>query len=93
MAVVLMDVAIGDGSHPNPAGLLAPVAADVLASGAAVVAYVLGTELDLNTSTSNGASSEKPVVWYPKPRPEVLSPPQRSSIEIPPSSTRSCRFA
>jgi len=46
VAVVLMDVVLGDGSHPNPAGLLAPVAAEIVASGACVVAYVLGTEGD-----------------------------------------------
>lgn len=46
VAVVLLDVVLGDGAHPNPAGLLAPVAAKVVESGAAVVAYVLGTEHD-----------------------------------------------
>lgn len=46
VAVVLIDVVIGDGSHPDPAGLLAPVAAEIVASGAIVVAYVLGTDLD-----------------------------------------------
>lgn len=46
VAVVLIDVVIGDGSHPDPAGLLAPVAAEIVSSGAAVVAYVLGTEND-----------------------------------------------
>ena len=46
VAVVLLDVVIGDGAHPDPAGVLAPVAAQVVESGAAVVAYVLGTEQD-----------------------------------------------
>ncbi len=46
VAVVVVDVVIGDGAHPDPAGLLAPVAADIVESGAAVVAYVLGTERD-----------------------------------------------
>ncbi len=46
VAVVLLDVVIGDGSHPDPASLLAPVAAEIVASGAVVVAYVLGTEAD-----------------------------------------------
>jgi FdrA protein len=46
VAVVLLDVVIGDGSHPSPASLLAPVAAKVVESGAAVVSYVLGTDDD-----------------------------------------------
>jgi FdrA protein len=46
VAVVLLDVVLGDGAHPNPASLLAPVAAKVVQSGALVVAYVLGTEHD-----------------------------------------------
>ena len=46
VAVVLFDVVLGDGAHPDPAGVLAPAAAEVVASGAAVVAYVLGTEQD-----------------------------------------------
>ena len=46
VAVVLLDVVIGDGAHPDPASLLAPVAAEVVRSGAVVVAYVLGTERD-----------------------------------------------
>lgn len=46
VAVVLLDVVIGDGAHPDPASVLAPVAAEVVRSGAAVVVYVLGTERD-----------------------------------------------
>ena len=46
VAAVLLDVVIGDGAHPDPAGVLAPVAAEIAASGAAVVAYVLGTDQD-----------------------------------------------
>jgi len=46
VAVVLLDVVLGDGSHEDPASLLAPVAAEIIASGATVVAYVLGTNLD-----------------------------------------------
>lgn len=46
VAAVLLDVVIGDGAHPDPASLLAPVAAEVVRSGAAVVVYVLGTERD-----------------------------------------------
>lgn len=46
VAVVLIDVVIGDGAHPDPASLLAPVASKIIDSGAVVVAYVLGTEND-----------------------------------------------
>ncbi len=46
VAAVLLDVVIGDGAHPDPASVLAPVAATAVESGAAVVAYVLGTDLD-----------------------------------------------
>ncbi len=48
VAVVLIDVVLGHGSHPDPAGALAPACADVHAGGAGpqVVAYVLGTDQD-----------------------------------------------
>jgi len=47
-AVVLIDVVLGHGAHPDPAGVLAPACADVLAhaDGPPIVAYVLGTERD-----------------------------------------------
>ena len=46
VAAVLLDVVIGDGAHPDPADMLAPAAAEIVESGAAVVAYVLGTGRD-----------------------------------------------
>jgi FdrA protein len=46
VAAVLLDVVIGDGAHDDPAGMLADAIEKVTSSGAAVVAYVLGTELD-----------------------------------------------
>src|SRR6185295_12029570 len=48
VAVVLLDVVLGYGSHDDPAGRLAPVCADIRAGGQgpAVVAYVLGTDND-----------------------------------------------
>ena len=46
VAAVLLDVVIGDGAHDDPASVLAPVAAEVVKSGAAVIVYVLGTESD-----------------------------------------------
>jgi FdrA protein len=46
IAVVLLDVVIGYGSHPDPAGEIAGTCADIVASGATVVCYVLGTRAD-----------------------------------------------
>ena len=46
VAAVVLDVVLGDGSHPDPASLLAPVASEIIASGAVVIAYVLGTDAD-----------------------------------------------
>jgi FdrA protein len=47
VAVVLIDVVLGFGSHHDPAGRLAPVCAELMAGGGPqVVAYLLGTELD-----------------------------------------------
>lgn len=48
VAVVLVDVVLGYGSHDDPAGQLAPVCSDVMAieGGPQVVAYVLGTDTD-----------------------------------------------
>ncbi len=47
IAVVLLDIVIGYGSHPDPAGEIAATCADIVASGAAVVGYVLGARADL----------------------------------------------
>jgi FdrA protein len=47
VAVVLLDVVLGYGSHADPAGMLAPVLAEVMAGGGPqVVAYVLGSSGD-----------------------------------------------
>jgi FdrA protein len=46
VAVVLLDVVLGYGSHPDPAGEIARACADIISGGAAVVAYVLGTRAD-----------------------------------------------
>jgi FdrA protein len=46
IAAVLLDVVIGYGSHPDPAGEIAPTCADIVAGGSAVVAYVLGARAD-----------------------------------------------
>ena len=54
VAVVLLDVVIGDGSHADPASVIAPIASEVVGSGAVVVVYVLGTERD-----SQGYASQR----------------------------------
>lgn len=46
VAAVLLDVVIGYGSHPDPAGEIAPTCADLVANGTAVIAYVLGARAD-----------------------------------------------
>lgn len=47
VAVVLLDVVLGYGAHPDPAGALAPVCAEIMADGGPrVVAHVLGTDGD-----------------------------------------------
>jgi FdrA protein len=47
VAAVILDVVLGHGSHPDPAGALAPVAAALMEhDGPQVVAYVLGTQAD-----------------------------------------------
>jgi FdrA protein len=46
VAVILLDVVLGLGAHEDPAGQLAPACARAVQQGAAVVAYVLGTDHD-----------------------------------------------
>jgi FdrA protein len=46
IAAVLLDVVTGYGSHPDPAGEIAGTCADIVASGATAVCYVLGTRAD-----------------------------------------------
>jgi FdrA protein len=46
VAVILLDVVLGLGAHEDPAGQLAPACARAVQHGAAVVAYVLGTDRD-----------------------------------------------
>jgi FdrA protein len=45
-AAILLDVVLGFGAHPNPAGALAPYIADAVGRGVPVVASVTGTERD-----------------------------------------------
>jgi FdrA protein len=47
VAAIILDVVLGHGSNPDPAGELAPVCAEAMADGGPqVVAYVLGTDRD-----------------------------------------------
>jgi FdrA protein len=47
VAVILLDVVLGHGAHPDPAGVLAPVCRQLhRAGGPQAVAYVLGTDGD-----------------------------------------------
>jgi FdrA protein len=46
IAAVLLDVVLGYGSHPDPAGEIAGACADIVAAGTAVVCYVLGAHDD-----------------------------------------------
>ena len=59
-AVILLDVVLGHGSHPNPAGVLAPACREACArpDGPAVVAYVLGTDRDPQRYTEQRAQLE-----------------------------------
>ena len=60
VAVVLIDVVLGHGSHVDPAGQLAPVCAAVMADGGPqVVAYVLGTEGDPQVYSRQRATLEE----------------------------------
>jgi FdrA protein len=47
VAAIILDVVLGYGANPDPAGILAPVCESVMAGGGPqIVAYVLGTEHD-----------------------------------------------
>jgi FdrA protein len=47
VAVIILDVVLGYGAHPDPAGILAPECESVMAEGGPqIVAYVLGTDQD-----------------------------------------------
>ncbi len=47
VAVILLDVVLGHGAHPDPAAELGPVCAEIIERGGPrIVVYVLGTEQD-----------------------------------------------
>jgi FdrA protein len=60
-AVVVLDVVLGYGAHPDPAGVLAPVVAEGLAAGGdvTVVASVCGTERDPQVLSVQTATLEQ----------------------------------
>ena len=43
---ILLDVVLGEGAHPNPAGELSPAIAEAVQAGKKVVAIVIGTDED-----------------------------------------------
>lgn len=59
VGVVVLDVVLGHGAHPDPAGQLAPACAEVTAAGVVVVAYLLGTESDPQGYTAQRAVLEQ----------------------------------
>lgn len=47
VGVILLDVVLGYGAHPDPAGVLVPIVGAIMSDGGPqVVAYVLGTDKD-----------------------------------------------
>jgi FdrA protein len=60
-AVVLVDVVLGHGSHPDPAGALAEMLdrAGSREDGPVVVAHVVGTELDPQSAPEQQARLEQ----------------------------------
>ena len=47
VAVIIVDVVLGYGAHPDPAGIFAPECESVMAEGGPqIIAYVLGTDQD-----------------------------------------------
>jgi FdrA protein len=47
VAVIILDVVLGYGAHPDPAGVLAPECESVMAEGGPqIITYVLGTDQD-----------------------------------------------
>lgn len=46
VGVILLDIVLGEGAHPDPAGELAPVIAEIRAQGLEIVVVVVGTEND-----------------------------------------------
>ncbi len=59
-AVILMDLVLGHGAHPDPAAVFAPICQRIMeAGGPQIVVYVLGTDLDPQHYTSQVAALAK----------------------------------
>lgn len=57
VAVILMDLVLGYGAHPDPAAVFAPICQRIMgAGGPQIVVYVLGTDLDPQHYTSQVAA-------------------------------------
>ncbi len=57
VAVILMDLVLGHGAHPDPAAVFAPICQKIMeAGGPQIVVYVLGTDLDPQHYTSQVAA-------------------------------------
>jgi FdrA protein len=54
--VILLDVVLGHGAHPDPAADLAPAIADAVARGKAVVVSLVGTDGDPQGLSRQGAA-------------------------------------
>jgi FdrA protein len=76
-AVVLVDVVLGHGSHPDPAGVLAQILDQVgeRKGGPVVVAHVVGTELD------------------PQPAPEQCAQLEEAGCVVAPTGARAALLA
>jgi FdrA protein len=59
VAVLLLDVVLGDGAHPDPAGALAPALEEAVKRGIAVVASVCGTDADPQSRSKQIAKLEQ----------------------------------
>ncbi|MCB9006177.1 MAG: acyl-CoA synthetase FdrA [Ardenticatenaceae bacterium] len=85
---ILLDVVLGEGSHPNPAGELSPALAEAVQAGKKVIAIVVGTDedpQDLNSQIEQLAAAGATVfsstneavdyIFNRLPAPELSAPP------------------
>ncbi len=59
VAAVLLDVVLGDGSHEDPAGALAPAIRNAVGTGIAVIALLVGTDEDPQDLKAQGKTLEE----------------------------------
>ncbi|MFZ5823672.1 MAG: FdrA family protein [Bacillota bacterium] len=73
-ALILLDVVLGYGAHPDPAGALAPAIREAVGSGVLVVASVTGTEQDpQGFSRQMAALQAAGAIPYPTARQAALA--------------------